>query len=306
MAVRAPDSTAWLEFTPPDEGNSWLRHLESPAGGTPFAQDEAYGLLLDDLRTTTGVDFRQYRQPSIHRLLQVHLAALDFQSVRDYQQFAHHRPAELRQLATRLLVRNGTFFRDPLIFQYLEDVALPRLWEQSLSQRRPLRAWSAGCGSGEEAYSLGILLAEGLESHPGASVEFIASDVDVDGLAIARAGWYSRHAVDRMPVHLRSRYLLPEGRGYRVDLSEGFIQFEHQDLLQGRPAGRFDLILCRYVVMFFDNEPRQRVVSMLSRALQPEGWLVFGAQELPPPVLAGLTPVASKRNVFLRRTGSGG
>jgi len=169
------------------------------------------------------------------------------------------------------------FFREPESFETLTGVVLPRLIEQRDSEQ-PIRIWVCGCATGEEAYSLAIVLREFRQGlNQGIRTEIIASDVSESSLAHARAGVYpAAIACDVGPERLR-RFFTRAGGHYRVRQSiRNMCVFLQHDLFTGPPAERFDVVMCRNVLIYFDATLRQQAIAMFREALGPRGHLVLG------------------------------
>jgi two-component system CheB/CheR fusion protein len=146
--------------------------------------------LLDEVRAHRGIDFSRYQRPTVLRRLQRRLTATDQASVADYRRYLAAHPEEEERLIGSLLINVTDFFRDPPTFSYLSDHILPALLESARQRRGDLRLWSAGCATGEEAYSLAILLHDVLaqQEHDRVSARIFATDVDSDAIAFARRG----------------------------------------------------------------------------------------------------------------------
>lgn len=192
-------------------------------------------------------------------------------------------PGEWAVLDELCRVTISRFWRDRAVFEELRRARLPRLAALASSQGRPVRLWSAGCASGEEPYSLALLLRLGMEPSP--SFEILATDADPTVLARAREGRYSLATVRELPEGWVKRAFAPEhGEGLRLlpAFREG-VHFERQDLRTQMPEGPFDAVLCRNLAFtYFDQPSQQRVLQLIGERLIPEGVLVLGAHEALP------------------------
>jgi len=190
--------------------------------------------------------------------------------------------SRLRQrVAEAVAVPESYFFRNKDCFAYIDEVMLPRLMEQRATARR-IRIWSAACSTGQEPYSLAMLLAEKGRALDGWTVEIVASDLSHDLLRKARSGAYTQFEVQRgLPARLLIKYFEREGALWQVkpEIRERVV-FRDQNLLHSCAAlGRFDIILCRNVLIYFGVDQRKAVLSRMARRLQPDGCLVLGAAE---------------------------
>jgi chemotaxis protein methyltransferase CheR len=187
--------------------------------------------------------------------------------------------AELDALVDSLRVGETRFFRHRAHVGALRRVVAPDLAARGAAARR-VRAWSAGCASGEEAYSLAMLLADAMPAAGGWDVEVLGTDISDEPLAVARAGRYPRAALDPVPARLRDRFFAVEGEAVlaRPEL-RALVRFERRNLVDMPYPARRDLILCRNVLIYFDAETRAETVNRLIGALVPGGYLFLGYAE---------------------------
>lgn len=224
------------------------------------------------------------------------------ESVRRLLERARREPAALDELADELVVTETYFFREPLQFEAIRRIVLP-----DLVKRRPppaqLRIWSAGCATGEEAYSLAILLEEeGLATR----AQVLASDLSRRALAAAREGVYSDWSFRGDDGRLARRYFQPEAGRWRVkERLRSRIRFVRHNLMAALyPPAPFDVIVCRNVLIYFSDVEAARVAERLHASLAPGGWLVLGPSDPPLWLLAPFEPVLTDAGVFCRRADS--
>ncbi|HWH08184.1 MAG TPA: CheR family methyltransferase, partial [Candidatus Thermoplasmatota archaeon] len=171
------------------------------------------------------------------------------------------------------------FFRDPAVWSFLEDVALPPLVDERLAEGRQVRVLSLGCAGGQEAYSAAMLLAEMTEGDLGA---FVVDAWDMDGaaLASAREAWYPRAAVSTLAEAAVARYFREEGEGYRVDAAlRARVRVARRDMLTEDLSGPFDLVLLRNVVIYFDRDAKDALFRRVHATLASRGLVVLGQSE---------------------------
>ncbi|MEV6927262.1 CheR family methyltransferase [Dactylosporangium sp. NPDC051485] len=263
--------------------------------------DAEFEALLAYLKETRGFDFTGYKRSSLMRRVDRRLAAVAPAGYGEYLDYLQVHPDEFPALFNTILINVTGFFRDPDAWATLTRDVLPRL----LSRRDgPLRVWSAGCASGEEAYSLAIVLAEALGAERFRErVKIYATDVDDEALAHARQATYTAREVEHVDPDLLGRYFEPVGPRYtfRKDLRRSVI-FGRNDLVQDAPIGRIDLLACRNTLMYFNAETQARIVSRLHFALAPGGVLFLGKAEMLLRHAALFEPLDLRRRIFQRAT----
>jgi chemotaxis methyl-accepting protein methylase len=249
---------------------------------TSAADDLAFESLARRISEGGGFAIDAYKSKCIRRRIAVRMRACGVHTYDDYQRLLDHNPVEYEHLRDALTINVTRFFRNVETWERLAAGFLPSLWEPPTG---PLRIWSAGCSSGEEAYSLAILAAELAEArgHPEAMerVQVDATDVDRESLRRAEAGRYRAEALMETPVALRARYFEPSGDDLQVvDRIRRRVRVRPLDLTQEQPPARaYDLIVCRNVVIYFDRAMQERLFGYFVRALRPDGLLVLGKVE---------------------------
>lgn len=256
------------------------------------------GEIVTIVRARTGVDFLNYREPTLERRILNRMATLGIGELEHYLRLLERSEVEADRLLERITIKVSRFYRHRPTFDLLREQVIPRL----ALLERPIRVWSAGCGCGEEAYTLAMLLDEaGLEG----SVE--ATDVDAFALDCAREAHYAEEAADELPAALRERYLEPVRHARRARRRvcaelKARVRFSRSDLLEpgALPAlAPFDLVCCRNVLIYWLPQAQSRLVANLRAALAPGGYLCLGEAEWPPPCAeAGLQPLVVNGRVF--------
>ena len=253
--------------------------------GVPAATDEQRALerFLQELRQRHGLDFTQYKPATILRRLQRRILATGTKTLDGYRVYLASHPQEAQLLTNSLLIKVTEFFRDPDLFRYLQEVVVPELITSARTHEQTIRCWSAGCATGEEAYSLAILLAEALgEDLDAFSVRLFATDADPDAVAFARQGSYPERALAKLPEELVERYFTYEQDRFVVTKRLRTITvFGQHDLAQRAPFPRMDLVLCRNVLIYFTAELQQRTLRLFTYALRDGGIMVLGKSESP-------------------------
>ncbi|RFU21678.1 PAS domain-containing protein [Geodermatophilus marinus] len=252
------------------------------------------------LRERRGFDFTGYKRPSLVRRVRRRMAEVGIASFGEYRDHLEVHPDEFTPLFNTILINVTGFFRDQAAWDHLRDRLLPEL----LASCGPdIRVWSAGCASGQEAYSLAVLLADALGAEEFRQrVKIYATDVDEEALAHARLAVYGeRETTGLSPEQLRT-YFTPEGTRYafRKDLRRAVI-FGRNDLVQDAPISHIDLLLCRNTLMYFTAETQSRILGRLHYALEPHGVLFLGKAEMLLSHNQLFEPVDLTRRFFRRR-----
>ncbi len=267
----------------------------------PAADSVDFEALLDYLRESRGFDFGGYKRTSLGRRIRHRMDQLGVSSYHEYLDLLQVDAGEFTALFNTILINVTSFFRDPDAWQVLRTEVVPALLTER-SPGDPLRAWSTGCSSGQEAYSLAMLLAEelGLDNYLK-QVKIYATDIDEEALTEARQASFSEADLEGVPAELRTKYFeLRDGRHvFHPDLRRTVI-FGRNDLVQDAPISRVDLLLCRNTLMYFNAETQQRMLNRFHFALVPRGVLFLGRAEM----LLGRTrlfePIALKQRIFRR------
>jgi two-component system CheB/CheR fusion protein len=243
--------------------------------------DSGLEALLDHVKSSRGFDFSGYKRSSLERRIRKRMNQVGAGDYRDYLDHLEVNPSEFTDLFNTILINVTGFFRDKPAWDYVAEHVLPQLLEDRRDDH-PLRVWSAGCASGEEAYTAAMVLAELLgEDELRHRVKIYATDVDEDALITARAGTYSDDQLKSVPDDLLERYFedVPSGRSFRADLRRSVI-FGRNDLVQDAPISRVDLLISRNALMYFTPETQLRILGHFNFALNETGFLFVGKSEM--------------------------
>jgi two-component system CheB/CheR fusion protein len=270
---------------------------------SPEAEDLLLALLAQ-VREQTGMDFSHYKRPTILRRLQRRMVATGARQLVDYAAYLAQHPEEGGRLVASFLINVSEFFRDPAFYTALRERVLPDLIAYARTQGNVLRIWSAGCATGEEPYSVAILVAEALADELSQFVvQIFATDLDEDALAFARRGVYPAAALVSVPEDLRARAftLLPDGSYEIAPRIRALVTFGQHDLGQRAPFPRIDLVLCRNVLIYFTLELQRRALQLFAFALREGGYLALGKAETASPLAAYFTPTEERLKLYRRR-----
>ena len=257
--------------------------------------------LLEYLKQTRGFDFTAYKRTTLARRVDKRMGSVEVGNYADYIDYLEVHPDEFGHLFNSILINVTAFFRDPQTFDYLRTEIIPALF-QGKPTGEPVRVWSAGCASGEECYSVAILLAESLGSQQFRDrVKIYATDVDEEELAVARQATYTDRQMDNVPSDLREKYFDRNGTRwvFKKDYRRNVI-FGRHDLLDDAPISRVDLLLCRNTLMYFNQEAQSRIVSRFQFALREGGYLVLGKAEMLLNFAGAFVPIDLRQRVFVK------
>ena len=253
---------------------------EDDPGRRDRDEEQALAAVLTQLRLRTGRDFTSYKRGTVRRRIERRLGVTQVADLPAYAQYLRSNPQEAPALLKDLLISVTNFFRDPKAFETLERLVIPRLFENKVAGGH-VRVWVPACATGEEAYSIAMLLAEyadTLASPP--SVQVFASDIDEEALQTARAGHYTLNDVaDVSPERLRRFFVQHHGNFViRREVRETVL-FASHDLLKDPPFSRLDLVSCRNLLIYFNAEGQSRAMSVFHFAMNPGGFLFLGGAE---------------------------
>ncbi|WP_367847130.1 chemotaxis protein CheB [Rhodoferax sp. WC2427] len=288
---RSTQATGLVDFElPPAEMPAQLMAYVAHAFGRPPNTGMVNAPLSENnlkkifilLRTHTGHDFSQYKSNTIFRRIERRMAVHQIDTLDSYVKYLQHVPVEVDALFHDLLIGVTNFFRDPEAFALLEEQVIPKVFDHKPAGS-VVRAWSAGCSTGEEAYSLAILLQERLDVLKlNYKVQVFATDLDNRAIAAARAGLYPASIADDISPGRLARFFTaePDGSAYRVHKSiRDMLVFSEHDLIKDPPFSKLDLISCRNLLIYMGPELQKKVMALFHYALLPGGMLFLGSSE---------------------------
>jgi len=270
------------------------------------SQNSELELLLEYLRRTRGFDFTGYKRATLERRITKRLQTVGCADYGDYLDYLEVHPDEFALLFNTVLINVTSFFRDASSWEFLSESVLPEL-----IKRRPapngIRVWSAGCATGEEAYTLAMIFAEaiGIDEF-NERVKIYATDADDEALGKARVAVYSEREVADVPEALRSKYFeMADGQfAFRKDMRRQLI-FGRHDLIQDAPISRVDLLVCRNTLMYFNAETQGRILQRFQFALNDNGVLFLGRAETLMTHTSSFVPLDLKRRISVKLPPSG-
>src|SRR5262249_15809417 len=242
--------------------------------------ERAFRDLLEMLSKTYNFDFREYKEASLARRIKARMAQVRIDGFAAYVEFVTQHQDEHVALFNTILINVTGFFRDPEAWNVLKTDVIPRIVEDA-SESRSIRIWSAGCSSGEEPYSVAMLLADHLGARASNYlIKIYGTDVDEDALNTARHGLYRLDQFKDMPSDLVDRHFARDGQLYRFrrDLRRWCI-FGAPNPIQAPPLSHIDLLLCRNVLIYFTSDLQERILARFHYANREDGFLFLGRSE---------------------------
>ncbi|MEJ5327859.1 MAG: protein-glutamate O-methyltransferase CheR [Candidatus Bathyarchaeia archaeon] len=242
-----------------------------------FLEEIAYQKLKNLLHETIGLNFSCYRDEYLRRRLSIRLRATGTFTFSKYLNYLKKNPQEFNNILNDLTINFTTFFRDRDVYDYLEKNLLPLLFKS-----KEVTIWSAGCATGEEPYSLAILVHKVIGTQlSNYNVTIYASDIDEDALAKAQKGVYNKKQLYEVEDSIINKYFSYNCGTYQIkDFIKQLVHFEKHDLMKPPLHNELDLILCRNVMIFFARESQQQVHMQFYDALREGGYLVIGKSEM--------------------------
>ncbi|HEX2286618.1 MAG TPA: protein-glutamate O-methyltransferase CheR, partial [Mycobacterium sp.] len=269
--------------------------------------EASFEALLHYMRDTRGFDFTGYKRTSLMRRVRHRMERTGVETYEQYLDVLQASSDEFAALFNTILINVTSFFRDPPAWEFLRAEVVPSMLAER-GARDPIRVWSAGCASGQEAYSLAMVLAEQLGTEAFRErVKIYATDIDEHALTQGRAASYDPKTVESVPPELLERYFdLTDGRYvFSKDLRRAVI-FGRNDLVKDAPISRVDLLVCRNTLMYFTADTQRNVLARLHFALAPLGTLFLGHAEMLLSHGDRFTPLNMDNRIFRKAAGSHG
>ncbi len=286
---RSAIATGLVDFElPPSEMAARLiayvnrAYINPPAAASVPGADNALKKIFILLRAQTGHDFSLYKLSTIRRRIERRRAVNQIENINDYVRFLQKTPEEVEALFNDFLIGVTSFFRDPDEFKVLEDQVIPMLFINR-SADSVIRVWTPGCSTGEEAYSIAILLAERQEAMKKIfKVQVFATDIDARAIAAARAGIYPASIADDISRERLARFFTtePDGSTYRIIKGiRDMLVFSEQNVIRDAPFSKLSLISCRNLLIYLGSNLQKKLIPLFHYALNPGGFLFLGTSE---------------------------
>ena len=255
--------------------------------------DQQFELTIHDFQlfqklmySTVGILLPEKKIPLVKNRLKKRLVDLNLNYYGAYYKYLVHanNPDELQICINELTTNETFFFRHKSHWDFIINNFIPQ-WREKNTSSEAVRAWSAASSTGEEAYSLAIVLRDMFTNKPSSHLVVDASDINQDVLSVARKGVYSPYAVQKLTTRCLSEYFIPHSLENSYQLkseSKQLVNFSHHNLMTEKVGQQYDLILIRNVLIYFDEESKKTVMGQLDKALKPGGYIIFGGAETLP------------------------
>ncbi len=237
--------------------------------------------ILDLVKTIAGYDFREYKKPTIYRRLAKRMAELNVRSLQEYFNYLKNHADEPKKLCKEFLIGVTKFFRDTDAFEEIKTSVLPELFKQKRTDNL-LKVWVVACSTGEEAYTIAIILQEYIETNKitGVNIKIFATDIDTDAIDVASKGLYNGSTQNDVPEELLAKYFIQEGNNYRVAPHiRKMVVFAHHNVLNDPPFSKIDLISCRNMLIYMSVPPQKHILKSFHFAINREGYVFLGPSE---------------------------
>ncbi|HYL37588.1 MAG TPA: chemotaxis protein CheB [Bryobacteraceae bacterium] len=279
-------------------GHPYVRQAELEEEPEPATPESQFAAIFSRVRAVTGVDFSQYKPTTIRRRISRRMVLNKIETVQGYLKRLETDPAEVEALYQDLLINVTSFFRDAEAFEFLKKHVIPDLTRRP-SRAAPIRLWVPGCATGEEAYSLAILLLESMPPAGGPPVQIFATDISRLAIQAARDGLYAENiAADVSPERLRRFFVKTDG-SYQISKQiRDLCIFAVQDVVKDPPFSKMDLISCRNVMIYLGASLQKKMLATFHYALKPGGYLLLGTSETAGTGSELFRPVDKKHKVY--------
>ena len=254
------------------------------------------------IRSATGHDFSQYKQTTIRRRIERRLAVHQIDKLMDYTRYMQENPLEINALFKDLVIGVTSFFRDPEAYQVLEQKVLPKLL-QGRKADDPLRCWVVGCSTGEEAYSLAVIVSEAMAKlKKYLTVQIFATDIDEAAIKSARKGIYpDSNATDLSKERLGQFFTKDDGVFSVKKQIRDMVVFSSQSIIKDPPFSRLDLVSCRNLMIYLDQPLQKKIIPLFHYTLNPQGVLFLGPSESIGEFTDLFQPLNFKWKIFQRK-----
>lgn len=261
--------------------------------------------ILMSVQTRTGINFNDYKKQTLLRRLEKRVFTSQCESLEDYYRYMVRHPEEINRLASEFLIQVTSFFRDMQAYEILKKQVFPQIIER-LKPKEQLRIWVTACSTGEEAYSIAMLLEDFLlENKKNLEVKIFASDIDEEAISIASNGIYSKEDMSPVPENYRNKYFRFTQDKFKIkDSLRAKIVFARQNLIANPPFINMDLISCRNFLIYLEPHIQKKMIINFQFSLRPGGFLWLGPSESINDMGAELDTISNKWRVYQAKLGT--
>ncbi|HHF7374131.1 CheR family methyltransferase [Legionella bozemanae] len=284
---------------------SYIAYFENNKTLLPASISDEIQQILILLKTNTGHDFSLYKPNTIFRRIQKRLSILQIENLSDYMQYLQQHLTEIQILFKELLINVTHFFRDPEAFDALKEILLEKILSNK-SQSENLRIWIPGCSTGEEVYSIAIILQECMEQLKcHFKVQIFGTDIDEEAIEIARAGIFSLEIKKDVSEERLKRFFIRDENSYKINLDiRKMIIFAVQNVIKDPPFTNLDLLSCRNLLIYLSSQLQKRLFSLFHYSLKPDGLLLLGTSEAISSSVDLFTILNRQWKIFQRKGGA--
>ena len=269
---------------------------------TPFSEEATLSHIYTILKNASGIDFTYYKRSTILRRIDRRMLVTHTNSLAEFARLLGDSPEEVSILTREIFIGVTNFFRDPAFFEKLKYNAIYKIVERA-KEDEPIRVWSAGCSTGEEAYSIAILFQEVMEElQVKRDVKIFATDVDSRAIEQAGKGVFSENIIDDVTPDRLAKYFIKVGDQYHISKSlRRMIVFATHNMFSDPPFGKLDLICCRNVMIYFQPVMRRGLFAIFHQALKNGGFLFLGKSETAGEYVNLFKPVCSAEKIYVHK-----
>ena len=268
-----------------------------------FSEEETLSHIYTILKNASGIDFTYYKRSTILRRIERRMLVTHTATLADFARLLGDSPEEVNILTREIFIGVTSFFRDPAFFEKLKYNAVYKIVERA-KEDEPIRVWSAGCSTGEEAYSIAILFREVMEEmQVQRDVKIFATDVDSRAIEQAGKGVFSENIIDDVTPERLAKFFLKQGEQYHISKEiRRMIVFATHNMFSDPPFGKLDLISCRNVMIYFQPVMRRGLFAIFHSALKNGGFLFLGKSETAGEYVSLFKPVCSAEKIYLHKS----
>jgi two-component system CheB/CheR fusion protein len=286
-------------LSPQEMPNHILEYIEFYMNQTKESIEVELKTLFSIIRQASATDFAVYKQASVMRRIQRRMGMLDIQYLKEYNKYLYHHTNEVTLLQKDLLIGVTEFFRDPAAFLILADKVIPAIFERQRLNKQ-IRVWVPGCSTGEEVYSIAILMRKFMEETEEVfEIKLFATDLDKDAIKTASKGIYAENISKNVPPDLLKAYFTRNGDHYKVNKEiRQMIIFAEHNLLNDPPFIQMDLISCRNLLIYLQPEAQRKVITIFDFSLKSQAYLFLGPSETLGKLTNLFIPLNNKWNIY--------